>query len=101
MSEHPEHSTSRDELVAQLAAALPEWLPTQRWFGGKDREIDAVELATEFDQRFVAARLYVGNNRPHRQLDVGIGLALGVEKRAETLGKIRIAGVEADRHGLS
>ena len=34
--------TSRDELVEHLAQALPAWLPTQRWFGGKDREITAV-----------------------------------------------------------
>ncbi|MFS0884442.1 maltokinase N-terminal cap-like domain-containing protein [Aeromicrobium sp. 179-A 4D2 NHS] len=43
MSGQAEHETiPRDELVAQLAAALPAWLPTQRWFGGKDREITAV-----------------------------------------------------------
>lgn len=43
MSDQAQHSTiPRDELVAQLAAALPAWLPTQRWFGGKDREITAV-----------------------------------------------------------
>lgn len=30
------------ELIDQVAAALPEWLPTQRWFGGKDRDITAV-----------------------------------------------------------
>ena len=43
MSGQAEHSTvPRDELVAQLAAALPEWLPSQRWFGGKDRAITAV-----------------------------------------------------------
>lgn len=34
--------TSREELVEHLAQALPGWLPTQRWFGGKDREITAV-----------------------------------------------------------
>jgi len=33
---------SRDEMIESLAAALPAWLPTQRWFGGKDREITAV-----------------------------------------------------------
>jgi maltokinase len=30
------------ELVEQVAAALPQWLPSQRWFGGKDREVDGV-----------------------------------------------------------
>ncbi len=28
--------------VDQVAAALPGWLPSQRWFGGKDREVTAV-----------------------------------------------------------
>ncbi|AXT85523.1 aminoglycoside phosphotransferase [Aeromicrobium sp. A1-2] len=32
----------RDDLIEQVAAALPTWLPTQRWFGGKDRDITAV-----------------------------------------------------------
>ena len=40
--ESHEAVASRDELVDHLAAALPEWLPTQRWFGGKDRDITAV-----------------------------------------------------------
>lgn len=34
--------SGHDELAAEVAAALPEWLPSQRWFGGKDREIDSV-----------------------------------------------------------
>lgn len=39
----------QDDLVTQIAAALPAWLPTQRWFGGKDREITGVRAlaATE------------------------------------------------------
>ena len=39
----------QDDLVTQIAGALPTWLPTQRWFGGKDREITAVRplAATE------------------------------------------------------
>jgi maltokinase len=28
--------------VDEVAAALPPWLPTQRWFGGKDRSVTAV-----------------------------------------------------------
>ena len=31
-----------EALVTQLAAELPAWLPTQRWFAGKDREVTAV-----------------------------------------------------------
>src|SRR5690606_25413482 len=43
MSGHAEQSAiPHDELAAQVAAALPPWLPSQRWFGGKDREIDSV-----------------------------------------------------------
>lgn len=34
--------SGHDALAAEVAAALPEWLPSQRWFGGKDREIDSV-----------------------------------------------------------
>jgi len=48
MSEHlrgshrADDAASHDELVALIAEALPQWLPGQRWFGGKDREITAV-----------------------------------------------------------
>lgn len=35
-----------DELVAELASQLPTWLPTQRWFAGKDRPITAVRPVT-------------------------------------------------------
>ncbi|CAN5381274.1 phosphotransferase [soil metagenome] len=31
-----------DSLVTELVAELPAWLPTQRWFAGKDRPISAV-----------------------------------------------------------
>jgi maltokinase len=31
-----------DELVEELTAELPTWLPTQRWFAGKDRPITGV-----------------------------------------------------------
>jgi maltokinase len=31
-----------DELVQDLVTELPAWLPTQRWFAGKDRPITAV-----------------------------------------------------------
>lgn len=33
---------SHQDLVDQLVDALPAWLPAQRWFGGKDRVVDAV-----------------------------------------------------------
>jgi maltokinase len=39
--------TDTDELVDNLLTALPEWLPSQRWFAGKDRPITSVDhLAT-------------------------------------------------------
>ncbi|WP_229052334.1 aminoglycoside phosphotransferase [Aeromicrobium sp. Leaf350] len=41
-SHRASESQTHDDLVTQIAAALPEWLPTQRWFGGKDRAITAV-----------------------------------------------------------
>jgi maltokinase len=34
--------TSHDHLVTSLVAELPGWLPTQRWFAGKDRAVTAV-----------------------------------------------------------
>ncbi|GHE85207.1 aminoglycoside phosphotransferase [Amycolatopsis deserti] len=34
--------TDPRELVGALVTELPEWLPTQRWFAGKDRPITAV-----------------------------------------------------------
>jgi maltokinase len=35
-------SPARDARADGLAALLPSWLPTQRWFAGKDRAIEAV-----------------------------------------------------------
>jgi maltokinase len=32
------------ELIAELTTELPEWLPKQRWFAGKDRPITAVNV---------------------------------------------------------
>lgn len=34
--------TDHDQLVTDLVTELPDWLPTQRWFAGKDRDITAV-----------------------------------------------------------
>ena len=38
--------TELRQLVEDLAAALPGWLPEQRWFAGKDRPITAVRPGT-------------------------------------------------------
>jgi maltose alpha-D-glucosyltransferase/alpha-amylase len=41
--------------LAVLEAALPEWLPRQRWFGAKSREIKAVRLLDWVEMPAVAA----------------------------------------------
>ncbi|NRQ50123.1 maltokinase N-terminal cap-like domain-containing protein [Aeromicrobium stalagmiti] len=38
--------SGHDDLVERLVAELPAWLPTQRWFAGKDRPITAVRPAS-------------------------------------------------------
>ncbi|MCL3820160.1 maltokinase N-terminal cap-like domain-containing protein [Aeromicrobium wangtongii] len=35
-------TATHEDLVRELAAELPHWLPTQRWFAGKDRPVQAV-----------------------------------------------------------
>jgi maltokinase len=35
-------TATHDDLVTDLVAELPQWLPTQRWFAGKDRDVTAV-----------------------------------------------------------
>ena len=64
-------------------------------------EVEPVEPARQVDERAVAARHNVGDDRPHGLLDVFRALALGSEESAETLGKVRRARVEADRHDRS
>ena len=62
-------------------------------------EIEAVEAAREFDQGAVAASRDIGDDCARGRLDIGGRFTLGGEKRVETLGEIRRAAVEADRHG--
>src|SRR5262249_21936333 len=62
-------------------------------------EIDLVQFPAELDQGAIAARSDVRNDTAHDRLDVGRRLALGGKKGAETLGEIRGAAVETDRHG--
>ena len=50
-------------------------------------EIDAVEFPGQLDQRALAARRHVGDDRAHRLLDVRRRLALGVEKRGNCAAK--------------
>ena len=35
-------------LFTELPVAVPAWLPLQRWFGGKSRAIDRVEVEDVF-----------------------------------------------------
>ncbi|WP_086819225.1 phosphotransferase [Allokutzneria sp. NRRL B-24872] len=35
-------TSSPTEVITELADALKEWLPTQRWFAGKDRAVESV-----------------------------------------------------------
>ncbi|RLV57352.1 aminoglycoside phosphotransferase [Aeromicrobium phragmitis] len=85
-----------DELVEQLTETLPEWLPTQRWFGGKDRDVSAVRalswtplldgdplllhVVVEVEQADRAERyqLLVGS-RQHQVPDVPASASIGVE----------------------
>src|SRR4029453_7523411 len=61
--------------------------------------IEAGERARELDDGAITASSDIGNDRAYGRLDVGRCLAFGGEKSAETLGEIRSAAGEADRHG--
>ncbi len=50
-------------------------------------EVDAIEFPAELDQRLVAARDDVGDDRAHRLLDVLRGLALGRKEGGKPLAK--------------
>ncbi|MDX6278741.1 MAG: maltokinase [Nocardioidaceae bacterium] len=94
--ETEESAVSRDDLVNQVAAALPAWLPTQRWFGGKDRDISAVRPLTwttlldgdpllihlvvevEQEDRREAYQLLIGS-RQTQLPDVAASASIGVE----------------------
>ena len=61
-------------------------------------EIDAVELLGKLDQRRIAARAYVGNDRRHGGADIVGGLALLAEKGDEGRLEARIARLQALGH---
>ena len=85
-----------DALVAELAAELPTWLPTQRWFAGKDRPITAVTplswttvtdgdplllhlvVEVEQDDRREPYQLLVGS-RQSQLPDVATSASIGLE----------------------
>ena len=42
MSGPVDNPSTHEATVRAIAAALPQWLPSQRWFAGKDREVTGV-----------------------------------------------------------
>jgi maltokinase len=87
---------TNDDLIAELSAELPAWLPTQRWFAGKDRAVTAVRpvswttlldgdpllihLVVEVDQedRTEPYQLLVGS-RQAQVPDVSSSASIGLE----------------------
>lgn len=85
-----------EDLVVDLVTELPQWLPGQRWFAGKDRPITAVRplsftlllegdpllihlvVAVEQDDRTERYQLLVGS-RQSVLPDVGSSASIGVE----------------------
>src|SRR5262249_59453360 len=61
--------------------------------------MDSVQFPADHAKSAIAARSDVRNDAGRDRLDVGRRLALGGKKGAETLGEIRGAAVETDRHG--
>jgi len=61
-------------------------------------EFDAIDFLGEIDLRLIAVAADIGDDRPHRLLDVLRGLALGGEKRSKARSKVRGTAVEAYRH---
>ena len=63
-------------------------------------DIDPVKSLGQLDQSFIASHCNIGNDGSHGCLDLGHGLALGREERAERDGEVGSAAVETDRHCL-
>ena len=97
MSGPLEASDAYEGLIGQLADELPTWLPTQRWFAGKDRPITAVRplswttitdgdpllihlvIEVEQDDRREPYQLLVGS-RQSQVPDVASSASIGLEK---------------------
>ena len=89
-------ATDHEQLVLDLAAELPGWLPTQRWFAGKDRPVTAVTplgwttitdgdpllihlvVEVEQDDRREPYQLLVGS-RQSQLTDVASSSSIGLE----------------------
>jgi maltokinase len=87
---------SHDDLINDLTDELAEWLPTQRWFAGKDRPISAVHpvshttlldgdpllihvvVAVEQDDRRETYQLLIGS-RQAQVPDVSSSSSIGLE----------------------
>jgi len=97
MSGPIEASDAYEGLVGEIAAELPEWLPTQRWFAGKDRAITSVRplswttitdgdpllihlvVEVEQDGRREPYQLLIGS-RQSQVPDVASSASIGLEK---------------------
>jgi maltokinase len=71
------------DLVARVVTELPEWLPGQRWFAGKDRQVTAVRPVSStslLDGDPMLLHLVVevvqGDRDEHYQLLIGCGTQL-------------------------
>ena len=64
-------------------------------------KIDTVEPAGKLDQRAIAARHHIRDDRAHRIFHIGRGLPLGGEKCAEARVEVGRADIKADRHGCT
>ena len=89
-------SENHDDLITDLVGELPTWLPTQRWFAGKDRPVTAVRalshttlldgdpllihlvVAVEQDDRTEPYQLLVGS-RQAQVPDVSSSASIGLE----------------------
>ena len=61
-------------------------------------DVNAVEFPRQLDERRVAPRRDIGNDRAHRLFHIGRALALSSEKSGKPRVKIGGPSIEADRH---
>lgn len=102
-----------EELVADVVAELPSWLPAQRWFAGKDRPITAVHplgwtavlegdplllhlvIEVEQDDRRDPYQLLIGQRQAHVP-DVSTAATIGDSRCYEASGDADLTAVLLD-----